>query len=53
MYLAGLFVCCMFCHGELTLLKPAPRYLTRYYLMISLGGAIGGLLVGPGRAATC
>jgi len=46
MYLAGLFVCCMFCHGELTLLKPAPRYLTRYYLMISLGGAIGGLLVG-------
>jgi SAM-dependent methyltransferase len=36
----------MFCHGELTLLKPAPRYLTRYYLMISLGGAIGGLLVG-------
>ena len=46
MYLAGLFVCCMFCHGELTLLKPSPRYLTRYYLMISLGGAIGGLLVG-------
>ena len=36
----------MFCHGELTLLKPSPRYLTRYYLMISLGGAIGGLLVG-------
>ncbi len=46
MYLAGLFVCCMFCHGELASLKPAPRYLTRYYLMISLGGAIGGLLVG-------
>jgi hypothetical protein len=46
MYLAGLFVCCMFCHGELALLKPAPRYLTRYYLMISLGGAFGGLLVG-------
>ena len=46
MYLAGLFICCMFCHGELTLLKPAPRYLTTYYLMISLGGALGGLLVG-------
>ena len=45
-YLAGLFVCCMFCHGELAGLKPAPRYLTKYYLMISLGGAIGGLLVG-------
>ena len=46
MYLAGLFICCMFCHGELTLLRPAPRYLTTYYLMISLGGATGGLLVG-------
>ncbi len=45
-YLAGLFVCCMFCHGELSHLKPAPRYLTTYYLMISLGGASGGLLVG-------
>jgi len=46
MYLAGLFICCMFCHGELALLKPAPRHLTSYYLMISLGGALGGLLVG-------
>jgi SAM-dependent methyltransferase len=46
MYLVGLFVCCMLCHGELTLVKPAPRYLTTYYFMISLGGAIGGLLVG-------
>ena len=46
MYLAGLFACCMFCHGELARLKPAPRYLTTYYLMISLGGAVGGLLVG-------
>ena len=46
MYLVGLFACCMFCHGELAQLKPAPRYLTTYYLMISLGGALGGLLVG-------
>jgi len=46
MYLAGLFACCMFCHGELARLKPSPRYLTTYYLMISLGGAVGGLLVG-------
>ena len=37
---------CMFFHGELAALKPAPRYLTGYYLMISLGGAVGGLLVG-------
>jgi hypothetical protein len=42
----GLFIACMFCHGELAQLKPAPRYLTRFYLMISLGGAIGSALVG-------
>jgi hypothetical protein len=48
MYLGGLFVCCMFCHGELSRLKPSPRHLTRYYLMISVGGAVGGLLVGFG-----
>ena len=45
---AGLFACCMFCHGELARRKPAPRFLTQYYLMISAGGAIGGLLVGLG-----
>jgi len=45
-FCAGLFLACMFCHGELVLLKPAPRYLTRFYLMISLGGAIGSVLVG-------
>jgi hypothetical protein len=45
-YATGLFVCCMFCHGELTRLKPGPRYLTVFYLMISIGGAIGALLVG-------
>ncbi len=43
---AGLFVCCMFCHGELVRRKPAPRYLTSFYLMLSAGGALGGLLVG-------
>jgi hypothetical protein len=46
LYCAGLFVCCMFYHGELANLKPAPRYLTRFYLMVSLGGALGGLFVG-------
>ncbi len=46
LYSIGLFVCCMFFHGELANLKPAPRYLTTFYLMVSLGGALGGLLVG-------
>ena len=45
-FCAGLFLACMFCHGELSRLKPAPRYLTRFYLMVSLGGAIGSVLVG-------
>lgn len=48
LYTAGLFVCCMFCHGELYLLKPGPRHLTTYYLMISVGGALGALLIGIG-----
>ena len=46
LYTAGLFVCCMFCHGELTRIKPAARHLTAFYLMISVGGALGALLVG-------
>jgi hypothetical protein len=45
-YTAGLFVCCMFCHGELARSKPAPAFLTTFYLMVALGGAVGGLLVG-------
>ena len=44
-FAAGLFAVCMFCHGELATLKPAPRYLTGFYLMIALGGAVGSLLV--------
>ena len=46
LYSAGLFLACMFCHGELAAMRPAPRYLTRFYLMISIGGAAGGLFVG-------
>jgi SAM-dependent methyltransferase len=42
----GLFIACMFCHGELARMKPSPRYLTRFYLMISAGGAVGSVLVG-------
>src|ERR1017187_8465673 len=42
----GLFTCCMVCHGELARLKPDPKYLTHFYLTMSAGGALGGLLVG-------
>ncbi|MGA3201782.1 MAG: fused MFS/spermidine synthase [Bryobacteraceae bacterium] len=41
----ALFVCCMVCHGELARRRPDPRYLTQFYLMVSLGGAVGGLFV--------
>lgn len=46
LYSLGLFTCCMVCHGELAMMKPHPRYLTHFYLMISAGGALGGILVG-------
>jgi hypothetical protein len=45
LYLVGLFFTCMFCHGELARAKPDPSHLTRFYLMISLGGALGAALV--------
>ncbi|MBC7366709.1 MAG: fused MFS/spermidine synthase [Undibacterium sp.] len=44
-YSVTLFVACMICHGELYQLKPPPRKLTSYFLFISAGGALGGLLV--------
>jgi len=44
-FLPGLFLGCLFCHGELYRLRPAPARLTGFYLAISAGGALGGLLV--------
>ena len=45
-FCAGLFVCCLFCHGELAARRPDTRHLTSFYLMISLGGALGAGFVG-------
>ena len=45
-HLAGLFVLCMVCHGELSLSRPAPKYLTGFFLIVSAGGVLGGLAVG-------
>jgi hypothetical protein len=42
----GLFICCMFCHGELALRKPPAAHLTAFYLMVSLGGAAGAIFTG-------
>ena len=44
-YSLTLFVCCMCCHGELARLRPAPSQLTFFFLMVSAGGALGGMFV--------
>ena len=44
-YCLLLFAACMLCHGELYLLRPAADHLTTFYLMVSIGGAFGGLFV--------
>jgi hypothetical protein len=46
LFTLGLFVTCMFCHGELSRLKPAASHLTSFYLMIALGGALGAIFTG-------
>ena len=40
-----MFCICMVCHGELVRLRPDPRHLTEFYLMLSAGGALGGVAV--------
>ncbi len=44
-YLLLLFFGCMLCHNELFRLRPAPRGLPAFYLMVALGGAVGGIFV--------
>jgi hypothetical protein len=40
-----LFLFCMIGHGELVRLRPATSRLTLFYLMVALGGALGGVFV--------
>jgi hypothetical protein len=45
-----LFVIALACHGALALDRPGPLHLTEFYLLISVGGVLGGLfnaLVAP------
>ncbi len=44
-YLGGMFLALMVAHGEMVRLKPPTKHLTFFYLMVSLGGAIGGVFV--------
>lgn len=44
--LTAFFVACMVCHGELARLQPHPSHLTGYFLMLAVGGVVGGFFVG-------
>jgi spermidine synthase len=41
-----LFLVALACHGELALTRPSSRRLTRFYLLLSVGGVLGGLFNG-------
>ncbi len=45
LFAVAFFLVTMVFHGELARRKPAPAHLTGYFLMISIGGAIGGVFV--------
>jgi hypothetical protein len=46
LHFVALFVAAMVCHGELARSRPAPAYLTEFYLCMSLGGVLGGIFNG-------
>jgi hypothetical protein len=43
LHLGGFFVAALFCHGLLAADRPAPAYLTDFYLWLAVGGVLGGL----------
>lgn len=45
-YVGGLFLLCMALHGEMARDRPGARWLTRFYLLLACGGALGGIAVG-------
>jgi hypothetical protein len=47
-FVLGLFVVCMVCHGELARSRPPAQQLTQFYLCVAGGGALGGAVVGLG-----
>lgn len=50
LYSLLLFSTCMVAHGELYRRRPSPRALTDFYMWVSAGGALAGLLVGIGAS---
>lgn len=45
LYFATMFGVCLVCHGEVVRLRPSASHLTEFYLLLSAGGAVGGILV--------
>ncbi|MEW6333937.1 MAG: fused MFS/spermidine synthase [Thermodesulfobacteriota bacterium] len=43
LHLTNFFLCCMVCHGEIARTRPATKHLTAFYLLLSLGGMLGGV----------
>lgn len=43
LHFAAFFLTALVCHGELARTRPAARHLTEFYLMLAVGGALGGL----------
>ncbi|MEO2092279.1 MAG: fused MFS/spermidine synthase, partial [Gemmataceae bacterium] len=44
LHLLAFFAVALLCHGELAARKPDPQHLTAFYLWLSVGGVVGGLL---------
>lgn len=43
LHFIAFFATALVCHGELARTRPGPEYLTEFYLLLSLGGVLGGL----------
>ena len=44
LHLTVFALACLLCHGRAASLAPSPRFLPQYYLALSLGGALGGVI---------
>ena len=45
LHLTFFFITVLLCHGQLAALKPEASRLTEFYLMMALGGALGGMSI--------
>ncbi len=43
LHIASFFVTTLMCHGELAKDRPSSKHLTEFYLLMSVGGVVGGL----------